>query len=44
MKSRIRKWMTMVGMVCMLLTVFGVSSNNGIGMCGEAIEFQLMEL
>ncbi len=41
MKNKVRKWMTMAGMVCMLLTVFGVSSNNVIGMCGEMVEERL---
>lgn len=34
-KDRMRKWMTVMGMACMLLTVVGVSSNVGIGTCGE---------
>lgn len=37
-KDRIRKWMAVMGMACMLLTVVGVSSNVGIGTCGEAVE------
>lgn len=37
-KDRMRKWMAVMGMACMLLTVVRVSSNVGIGTCGEKVE------
>lgn len=37
-KDRMRKWMAVIGMACMLLTVVRVSSNVGIGTCGERVE------
>lgn len=36
-KDRMRKWMAVMGVVCMLLTVVRVSSNVGIGTCGEIV-------